>query len=319
MNVTMFLKNRQESMSGDRTTALSFKLLSESFNELEGYYNLANSDLGVALESWDLLEEEHRKNDAVITNYKRWSFTASFLQLINAWQWFFSGVLLGRQAYLPAQTMQMYYYSIFFSYGSFLSAHFKGHYTLKTEIEDMKVRKTRKEVWLNQKNNGKSYIEIKDKGRGGEHEIRANWFYAVFRNWDFKSSHPDVFSFDSDTDFHSRFRNIFTYSLSDITEELYTTPAQRSAPPNEILISLWNREAEWVDYYPEEFWALEHIKVIVDLHTRLLEGYEEISPYKQQQIWLVENLCAHHANTGLIEVVREAMPTILRRMGKGNT
>jgi hypothetical protein len=305
------LRNRQVTMSGDRTNTFSFKSLSKSFNELEGYHNLSNLDLGNALESWNLLEEEHRQNDSVIANYQKWSFTASFLQLINAWQWFFSGVLLGRQAYLPAQTMQMYYYSIFFSYGSFLSAQFKGHYTLETKVEDMKTRKIRKEVWLD-KNNGKNCIEIKDKGRGGEHEIRANWFYAVFKNWDFKGSHPDVFSFDSDTDFHSRFRNMYTYSLSDIAEELYTIPKQRSAPPNEVLISLWKREVKWVECYPEEFWALEHIKVAVDIHTRLLKEHEKSSPYKQHQVWLVKNLCAHHTNTGLIEVIREAIPIILQ-------
>jgi hypothetical protein len=304
-------------MSGDRTTTFNFELLSNIFNELEGYCDLSNYDLGNALESWNLLEEGYRQDGAVIANYLKWSFTTSFLQLINAWQWFFSGVLLGRQAYLPAQTMQMYYYSIFFSCGSFLSAQFKGHYTLGTKVEDMKARKTRKEVWLG-KNNGKHCVEIKDKGRGGEHEIRANWFYAVFKNWDFKSSHPDVFSFHDDTDFHSRFRNIYTYSLCDITEELGTTPEQRSAPTNDVLIRLWNREVDWVDSYPEEFWALEHVKVAVDLHTRLLEGYKKSSPYKQHQIWLVKNLCTHHTNTGLIEVIREAMPIILQAIEKGS-
>lgn len=307
-------------MDADRTTAFSFKLISENFNKLQGYCNLANSDLGNRIESWNLLEQGNRKSDIFVKEYQKWSVTVSFLQLINAWQWFFSGVLLDRQAYLPAQTMQMYYYSIFFSYGSFLSAQFRGHYTIKTQMqEDGKPIKNRKEVWLNKKNNEVIGIEIKDKGRSGEHESRANWFHAVFKNWDFKSSHPDVFSFDNDKDFHSRFRNTYTYSLSEIAEELYGTSTQHFAPPNKILISLWNREAEWINCYPEEFWALEHIKVVVDLHTRLLKGYEKSSPYKAHQIWLIKNLCDYHINSGLIEVLREAMPVIMEGIERRNT
>jgi len=126
-----------------------------------GYYDLSNRDLGNLLESCNLLEEECRQDDAVIANYQKWSFTASFLQLINAWQWFLSGVLLGIHACLPAQAMQIYYYSISFSYGSFLSAQFKGHYSLETNIEDNKVRKTRMEVWLD-KNNSKDCINVKE-------------------------------------------------------------------------------------------------------------------------------------------------------------
>lgn len=305
-------------MSGDRTTTFPFDLISQKFNELEGYDNASNFDLGNALESWKLLEEERRQDDEVVANYLGWSFTASFLQLINAWQWFFSGVLLGRQAYLPAQTMQMYYYSIFFSYGSFLSAQFKGHYTLEKKVEDAKTKKTRREVWLGG-NNGKICIETKEKGRGGEHEIRANWFYAVFKDWDTQSSYPEVSSFDSDAGFHSRFRNKYTYSLSDIAEELYTVPEWQPAPSNEILISLWNREIEWADYYPEEFWALQNIRVAADLHAKLLMEYEKSSPYKQHQILLVKNLCAHHTNTELIEVIREVMPTILQSIGSETT
>lgn len=199
-------------MSENRTTSFCFESLSKSFNGLEGYWNLDNSDIGNALKSWDFLKEENRENEEIIASYQKWSFTASFLQLINAWQWFFSGLLIGRQADLPAQMMQMYYYSIFFSYGSFLSAQFKGHYTLKTEIkkteiEDTKVKKTRKEAWIGKDANGKSCIYTEDIGRGGEHANRANWFYATFEGWDFKSSYPDVLSFKERASSHSHFRN----------------------------------------------------------------------------------------------------------------
>ncbi|MBD2625523.1 hypothetical protein [Trichormus variabilis] len=305
-------------MNEGRTTPVEFKILLERFNLLDGYDNLANDQLGKTLEGWNLLEENNRKKEQVIASYQKWSFTTSFLQMINAWQWFFSGVLLGRQAYLPAQSMQMYYYSIFFSYGAFLSAQCKGHYTVETKLEqDNKAKKTRKEVWLNTKSDGTSCIEIKDKGRGGEHEIRSDWFYAVFKQWDFKASHPNVLYFKDNPEFHSSNRNLFTYSLSDMSEELYSIPEERSAPPsNEILISLWNREKDWLNYYPEEFVALEHIKVVVDLHTRLLKGYDNNFPYSQQQILLLKNLCDHHINNGLIQLLKESMPIILEPIEK---
>ena len=298
-------------MSRNRTTTFSFELLSQKFNELEGYYNISNFELGKALESWNLSDQEHRQNDEIIANYLKWSFTASFLQLINALQWFLSGILLGRQAFLPAQTMQMYYYSIFFSYGSFLSAQFKGHYTIKEEFQGTRVQKTRREVWL-EENNNEICLEIKNKGKGGEHEIRANWFYEVFKDWDFKDSYPNVSCFDDDTGFHSRFRNKYTYALDNIAEELYTVPDGRSSPSNEILIALWNRDTECAESYPEEFWALENIKIVVDLHTKFLVKYDKSPPYKQAQNQLVKSLCTHHTNTELVEVLREIMPTILQ-------
>jgi hypothetical protein len=40
--------------------------------------------------------------------------------------------------------MQMYYYSIFFAYGSFLSAHFKGNYTVADLLKPTKNQTTNK-------------------------------------------------------------------------------------------------------------------------------------------------------------------------------
>src|SRR5690242_5878247 len=119
-----------------RSHTFDFQSLLSTFNNENGYYDLSNSDIAYTLKNLNLLEEDNRKDENCIKIYKRWSFTASFLQMLNAWQWFFSGILLGRQANLPAQTMQMNYYSIFFSYGSFLSAQFKGHYTVETKIDN---------------------------------------------------------------------------------------------------------------------------------------------------------------------------------------
>ncbi|MEL6275974.1 MAG: HEAT repeat domain-containing protein, partial [Bacteroidota bacterium] len=46
----------------------------------------------------------------------------------------------------------------FFSYGSFLSAQFRGHYTLKEEFEGTKVKKTRKEIWLEENNDEDAWL-----------------------------------------------------------------------------------------------------------------------------------------------------------------
>ncbi|MBD2131182.1 hypothetical protein H6F47_01570 [Sphaerospermopsis sp. FACHB-1094] len=119
-------------MSNDgRETTFTFKRLSSEFNNLEGYYNLYNDRLASQLKELNLLggdrtAENKVYDQAKIVIYKKWSFTVSFLQMLNAWQWFFAGILLERNSYLTTQAMQMYYYTIFFSCGSFLSAHFRG-------------------------------------------------------------------------------------------------------------------------------------------------------------------------------------------------
>ena len=173
---------------------------------------------------------------------------------------------------LSRDTTQMYYYSIFFSYGAFLSAQLKGHYTLKLEFpNDSDVKKIRREVWIGTKDD-QLYIDLKSKGRGGEHEIRAKWFYEVFRNWDFRDGYLDVLEFESDRTFHTSFRNMYTYSLGDIARELFHSVPNGYpfSPSDEVLLGIWRRGTELIECYPETFWALEHIKTVVDLHNRLL-------------------------------------------------
>ena len=88
------------------------------FNELSGFYDRGNQELVRSLLHWNLLEEKNRADEKLAYSFLKWSFTVSYLELINALQWFSAGLFLHRKAYLPAQTMQMYYYSIFFSCGS---------------------------------------------------------------------------------------------------------------------------------------------------------------------------------------------------------
>jgi hypothetical protein len=359
-------------MSNDcRETTFEFKKLSHEFNKLEGYYNLYNNELASQLKELKLLGQtvtaENKVDDQEkIAIYKKWSFTVSFLQMLNAWQWFFAGILLERNSYLTTQAMQMYYYAIFFSYGSFLSAHFKGKYTVadiptqkkgtniknqnneitkKVRDETLRVlqlmgqdtknysalindnqnieetlKSARREVWLVDDETDRNYIYIAKKKEQQEHEIRAKWYYGVFTGWEKKTdiSYPDVRSFKENDDykkFHSDMRNMFTYSIEMMADELCSLD-EYTALTNEGIICLWQRKScDLTNRYAEAFWALEHIKVVVDLHTKLLEGYNKDSPYTEVQEHLLKNLCEHHTRTSLVEVLKVAMPKILSKIG----
>lgn len=302
----------RNAMCNDRTKTFDFNMLSSLFNKFNGYYDAVNEQLFGTLVHWDLIDEKNRNDEAIVYGFMKWSFTVSFLKLINSFQWFLAGVLLERTAVFPAQVMQMYYYSIFFSYGSFLSGQGKGHYTIKEETNASgEIIPTRREVWLELEN--PPFLCIKEKGRGGEHEIRANWFYEVFRNWEFRDSYPTVLLFESDRRFHTGFRNMFTYSLADMAEELFEAPDPRSnMPSNEILLDLWNHSDEaLIDYFPDEYWALEHIKPSLDFHVKLLDGFESESPLKGAQTRIVEGLLSHHEKTGLLDFLQVALQPIL--------
>ncbi|MDM9583295.1 hypothetical protein [Nostoc sp. GT001] len=353
---------------------LTFKTLLRDFNEVKGYYNLNNDELASQLQQMKLLGENYDAvenkifDEEIIAAYKKWSFTVSFLQMINAWQWFFAGILLGRQSYLTTQVMQMYYYAIFFSYGSFLSAQFKGNYTLTERVKHEKIKNknikilekvrneilkvlnkntgddlladsvkstfdnqgveeireaVRRDVWFVENKEYGNYIHIKDnrKSGKGEHERRSILFYRVFGSWDSQKwlniSYPDIRSFKDDDKFHSNMRNNLTYSIKMMADELYYDISQIDIGlTNEMIVGLWQRESpDLVKTYPEEFWALEHIKIVVDLHTKLLERYENKSPYTDEQVFLLKNICEHHRNTGLAEVLKVAMPSILKKIG----
>jgi len=364
------------SNNGRETTFLFQRLLDE-FNDIEGYYNLYNDALASQLKELNLLgitkTEENKVDDIEkIAIYKKWSFSVSFLQMLNAWQWFFAGILLQRNSYLTTQAMQMYYYAIFFSCGSFLSAHFKGNYTvadlpqqprdknrkntnnefaeqvhneilraLKANGQDTEsylssihdnqnieeiLESARREVWLvddkkdDNYNYNYIYVAKKKEKNGGEHEVRSRWYYNVFQDsWEksIKISYPEVRNFKKNdyNTLHSDRRNMFTYSIQMMADELCSLD-QDSALKNDGIICLWQRKSsDLANICPEAFWALQHIKVVVDLHTKLLEGYKKKSPYTEVQEHLLRNLCEHHKRTGLVEVLKLAMPTILEKIG----
>jgi len=236
-------------MTNNRNQPFDFADLSQLFNQLDGYADLRNEELAVTLLRWNFLEENNRKDTRLVYSYMKWSFSVSFLEFMNSWQWFLGGILLRRQTYMIAQMMQLYYYSIFFSYGSFLSGHGKGHYTIKEEMgASHEIKSTRKEVWL--ENQDFPSLCIKDKGRRGEHETRANWFHDVFRNWDLKHTHPSVSLFENDRTFHTGDRNFFTYSLQEMATELsHPQEDYEGFPTNEILLKLWHRDDTLIDYF----------------------------------------------------------------------
>ncbi|MTJ52969.1 hypothetical protein FJR38_10075 [Anabaena sp. UHCC 0253] len=109
--------NHNRSSNDYRETTFEFTKMLSEFNKLEGYCNLNNDTLASQLKELNLLgenlEAENKVYDeAKIAIYKKWSFTFSFMQMLNAWQWFFAGILLQRNSHLNNQAMQMYYYSI---------------------------------------------------------------------------------------------------------------------------------------------------------------------------------------------------------------
>lgn len=276
---------------------------------------MVNTDLARAIVDWDLLDEKSQTNSLTIAGYIKWSFTTSFLQLVNAWQWFFAGILLKKQTSLLAQETQMYYYSIYFSYGSFLSTNFKGHYSLKEIFKEGKFpQKIRKEVWLAK--DLKSFrIETKDKGKGGEHEVRANWFFDVFDKWEDASQYPAIRMFKEDRHFHSGYRNLFTYSISGMADELYSR--QEITTLREIkyiLLELWEGTGNAAEIYPEECWALEHIRLAMDVHVSLLNKFSGETPYKSSQFLLIENLIRYHEHTKLDFLLRIAFDPFIKHM-----
>jgi len=284
------------------------------FNELEGYYVWGNRELAMELLKWNLVEEKNQKDEGLSYSFLKWSFTVSYLELINALQWFSAGILLHRKAYLPSQIMQMYYYSIFFSSGSFLAAHGKGHYKVKEEFENYpNTNPVRKEMWF--ENQEPPYLCLKDMGKGGEHKIRAHWFYETCKYWDKKDNHKPVLLFEDDRKYHTNSRNDSTYSLFEMAEELrYPAHYNPDGPTTDMLIELWKGNNELVDYFPDEFWVLEHLKVPLELHARLLKNYKGKTPFTQAQIYITEVLLFRHKITGLRPLLSEILKPFIEHM-----
>jgi hypothetical protein len=284
-----------------RSLPIGFESLTEFFTEAGGYPPLGNEELGVTLVKWDLLQEENRNDPTSALRYLHWSLATSFLEWLNAIQWLAAGFVLQKTAYLPAQVLQSYYYSIFFSYGSFLALHGKGHYTVKVDIESSnEIESTRRELWFVE--GPPPRIGLKAKRRGGEHQIRANWFYEVFRRWDRRELYPTVRLFEEDQSYHTGFRNMFTYSLFEMAEELHHK-ADHESITADILKGLWNSDSNLIEYFPEEYWALVHLKTSFEMHRDLVTGYEEGNPLTHVQQYLLSTLMERHEGTAFSDFI----------------
>lgn len=295
-----------------RTKPISFATLSQFFRQVGGYYNMGNEELDRALLQWDLLDDANRRDEQIVWSFLKWSLTASFLQMMNALEWFAAGIVLKRSSYLPAQMMQSYYYSIYFSYGSFLALQGKGHYTVRLERNGAHEPKpARRELWFEE--DPALVIGIKQMGGGGEHVARANWYYHVFKSWDMRESHPAIQLFEDDAMFHTGFRNMFTYQLSEMADELHHDDTDDPIT-DEILLRLWNQDSELVGYFPEEFWPLAHFKAAFVTHCKLVNEFSEGNPFTHVQEYLLCALISRHRQSGLADVFAEITKPLQARV-----
>lgn len=300
-------------------TAFSQSELENLFNQVDGYCNLGNTDLYNQLIAWELLEGSNRTKPQVVASYVKWSFTASFLMMVNAWQWFLSGILLARQGFMLPQVSQLHYYSILFSYESFLAAQLRGYYTVEERLPPTanigSLRQTRRLVWIDTAAGVPRSIVVECKGRGGFHDLLAKWFYDVFVLWDPAIKHPEVHGF-AGPDYRTHLvseRNDYTYSLASMAEDLAHMPTQTSAPTSaEQLAALWQHSHDEIDAYPECYWCLEHLKVATNMHMRLRDNFHKGYPYTDAQCRLVHDLCSHHKQNGLLEFVTVALGWFLQ-------
>lgn len=290
----------------------------ELFSKFGGYLDLNNDDLQYEMISWELANQENLGNHEIVFKYIPWCFSASFLQMINAWQWFFSGVLLSQQCYLPAQSLQCWYYATFFSSVSFLASQLRGIFTINIEYDfendtSANTKRNRKAIWIESPEKGEWQIALNQPvQKGGQHETIANWFYDVFNKWDNKRKYPDVDAFVKDRKFHTNFRNLFTYSLGDIAEELFS-PDDIHIVDNQIIKNLWERDVSEVEIHPETFWALEHLRVATDIHMNLVSATKVKNAIKFAQRRLINGFVEQHTKTGFIDVIKLTHRELLKK------
>ena len=281
-----------------RIQAYSIGDLLTLFDGLDGYYNYYNQQLQEVLEKLTLGDPSKLTDPKRAGTYAKWCFTSSYLLMLNAWQWFLSGHLLAKSSNFPGQVNQMYYYAIFFASRSFLAAQLKGRWTIQVQTAKdwTNAKRVRRDVWLTGAL-GTPVIEVAEP-KGGEHEATSNWLCQVYSKWDARGDYPGVSLFKNDHKFHPKSREMFTYQLEYIAEELYSVNLARACA-NEDLIHLYHGGTELDDVFPEACWSLQYIKMATNLHSRLLDGCTVEEPMKFQQELLRDNLLSYHKETGL--------------------
>lgn len=287
-----------------RVKAYPMDDLTTLFDALGGYYDYYNQQLQSAMEKLTLTDPAKLTDKLTAGTYAKWCFTSSYLLMLNAWQWFLSGHLLAKSSHFPGQVNQMYYYAIFFASRSFLAAHMKGRWTVEIQTaKDLSVTKrVRRNVWLTDAL-GAPVIELSDP-TGGEHEATSNWLCQVYSNWDARGDYPGVSLFQNDHKFHPKSREMFTYQLEYIAEELYSVNEQRACADGDLL-HLYQGGTELDEFFPEACWSLQYMKMATNLHSRLLDSCTIAEPMKFQQKLLRENFLSYHKQTGLDGVIMQ--------------
>ncbi len=293
------------SCEATRTTLISLANLSALFKVVGGYFSLSNRELRESLIDWDISRTGAQKDKETIVKFIKWSFSASFLQLVNAFQWFLAGLTLNTLGRFPAQYLQMYYYAIFFASGSFLSAYGKGMYTITQQPE----KPSRQEVWVDWSDFA---LCLKQVG-GNEHLRRAKWFYEAFSQWENKGDYPSILLFQNAREFHTSWRNLLTYSLADMSEEIFSEPANWDFVPEEIILSIWHGEpvGEEAEALPEIIWPLSHMKAAFDLHASLATRNKGARLSVDYQLRVLHLLCEYHKNTSFQFLLREMLSPLM--------
>ncbi len=296
----------------DRYLAWPMSDSHELFAQVDGYYPADSLSLQRTLEEMHLLDEAARSQPQTIATYIKWSYTTSFMMMLNAWQWFLSGILVGRQACLPAQVQHLNYYSTFFSYCSFLAAQFRGCYTTARSFRGSgEWKRERRLVWIAGRH-AEPWVELGSAG-SDQHAKTADWFYDVFANWDGRAYHPIVEGFAEEPykGFLVGERHFFTYHLENMVDELSRMPEPVSPTAEQALLDLWACTGEATEIHPEEAWALAHLRLVTQFHQDLVRATGGGPSYRGYQAELIRALCEHHAKTGLRGLLERATAPFL--------
>lgn len=282
--------------------ALTLKEQIQLFNACEGYWDINNDVISDLLVKMQLSEETNRKDFERVAHYVRLTYSASFLYMMNAWQWLFSSVYLSRTAFMPAQENQAEYYSIFFAKLSFLASQNRGVFTIVKEYgqDVLNTKKVRKAMWMNY---DERVLEIDNPVKsGGQHETIARWFYDVFKEYDRFENYSDVgaFAWGTDQKWHTHFRNKYTYSLDSLCEELFCA-FEPTAVSNDTLMRLWEDDYDLIQVFPELYWALGHLRLVTETHLELINNCSASASLKFSQLMLINGFRSHHAESELTD------------------
>ncbi len=288
-----------KSSTNSRFNALSKKEMLSLFCTVDGYADGQNDTLYCFIEKLKLTVGENNVKAELLHDYAKVMYAISFLEMINAWQWFLTAQHTREFSASTAQRIQNEYYSIFFSMLSYLSLNQKGSFNISINGQDGKS--VRKSLWCNF---DKGLLEVGEvRLRGGEHESTAMWFYKVFLKSEFNNSDSIFELYKDETGYHSKMRNWFTYRIGDIAEDLFETPTNKGIN-NVGLFDILNGFGESIDFEPETFTALQYLKFVTDLHLFLIKESGMKTPNSQKLLLhCFKEHCKQNGRYEFIELV----------------